>query len=287
MNANLHSRRTVWNAKSGFTLIELLVVIAIVAILAGLLLPTLAKAKAKAQGIACLNNNRQLMNAWHLYAQDFEDRVANSYHIPGTIGSIRESKFDNWVNNIMTWSAGSGIEDRSNTNVTWVRNGVLGVYKCPADNYRSTAQAKASWPVRLRSNSMNFLFGRPGPYYELLPATMGPFSSEYRRFARTTDVPEPAMTFVTLDEHPDSINDGMFANGPNATSWEDLPASYHNGACSFSFADGHAEIHKWLSTKTTVRPVRFISGWVDIPFDPNGKRNYQWVTDRLQWIRIR
>src|SRR5690348_858644 len=132
-------RQSQYCNQAGFTLIELLVVIAIIAILAAMLLPALAKAKAKAQGIQCISNNKQLILAWHMYSNDNRDRVANNFTIPGTEETINDKKFANWVNNVMTWGAGSSVDDISNTNELWVKNGVMGiytagavgVYKCP------------------------------------------------------------------------------------------------------------------------------------------------------------
>jgi len=277
----------------GFTLIELLVVIAIIAILAGLLLPALAKAKAKGQGIACLANNRQLLLAWIQYAGDFGDRVANNYTIPGTEAAITSRKFDNWVNNVMTWAT-TGIHAQSVTNEAWVKNGVLapytagavGIYICPADNFLSPPQRRQGWTRRLRSNSMNSFFGRNDPSEPLNRAGAWLDPARYRAFMKTADVPSPSMTWLTLDEHPDSNNDAFFINNPAVNNWQDVPAAFHNGACGFSFADGHAEIRKWLSQTSKYLKVSY-AGVATRPFDAAGKLDFKWYNDRIQLIPLK
>jgi len=131
--------------------------------------------------------------------------------------------------------------------------------------------------------SMNAYFG---PYNQTWVSDANNFFPGYRQFLKLSNVLNPAMMFVFLDEHPDSINDGYFLNNADfnlLSNWGDLPASYHNGACGFSFADGHSEIHKWRSW-VTKQPVRYTGGFPLIPFssDPaNGPADSLWATQRM------
>ena len=100
---------------------------------------------------------------------------------------------------------------------------------------------------------MNSIFGIFGGSDKNTPRGMNWGFSEYRQYLKQDQVPRPAKTWLILDEHPDSINDGYFINNPTASNWQDVPASYHNGACGFAFADGHSEIHKWRACMTQPR----------------------------------
>jgi prepilin-type N-terminal cleavage/methylation domain-containing protein/prepilin-type processing-associated H-X9-DG protein len=294
-SVNQTSAPTHPRGRTGFTLIELLVVIAIIAILASMLLPALGRAKQKAQGIGCLSNTKQLALAWQMYSLDYNDRVANNYGVAETEQAITAGKFDNWVNNVMTWGASGSVQDRSVTNNDWVMNGVLGkftagaigVYKCPADNFVSPAQAGKGYRQRNRSLSMNSIFGR----FSIVNNSSDPTYvgknwgfQEYSQFLKQTQCPRPAKTWLFLDEHPDSINDGYFINNPTATAWQDVPASYHGGACGFSYADGHSEIRKWKSAASIYTNVRYVNPPAVKNFEA-AKVDFKWYLERTGYTK--
>jgi prepilin-type N-terminal cleavage/methylation domain-containing protein/prepilin-type processing-associated H-X9-DG protein len=229
--------------RGAFTLIELLVVIAIIAILASMLLPALSKAKQKTQAVYCMNNTKQMQLCWLMFAGDNNDHLVPVVNGGGAASS--------WVSGWLDWTAST-----DNTNTLYItddRYALLGTYlakskkvfKCPADTRVSQQQQGVGWPERCRSLSANAWLGNPN----VAPggASAGGFGGIYKYCGKTSDltIPTPVDTFVFLDEHPDSINDGAFFAPQGVAQFVDIPATYHNLACGFSFADGHAEIHKW------------------------------------------
>ncbi len=239
MNRTFSKRRTI---PKGFTLIELLVVIAIIAILASLLLPALGKAKTKAQGVGCMNNLRQMMLGWRMYPDDFNDLLLASLDVPPAQHRVR------WVTGGLDFSSNPSNWDvnqdlAKSPLMPYVGKNAYGVWKCPADQATVNVPNKGRMP-RVRSNSMSQVFDFGG----WLP------SPPWQVYGKLSGIVIPAKTWVLVDEHPDSINDAacavkMAKFGATSAQIIDFPASYHNGACGLSFADGHSEIHKWIGSK--------------------------------------
>jgi prepilin-type N-terminal cleavage/methylation domain-containing protein len=263
--------------RSGFTLIELLVVIAIIAILAAMLLPALNAAKARAQGINCVNNLKQANLAWLMYASDNSETFAYNLRPPP-------------YNNTGSWT--DDQQDNANlaTDPTYLTTRyaayppLLGgyiannakIYKCPSDT--RTAKVGTQTLPLTRSYSMNCYIGpKPGD---------GIGGGVYHEFRRTGDLRDPSDMFVFIEEAPFSINDGFFCwfqGTPSANAWSDCPGSYHTRASGVSFADGHAVFHKWQGVAGTygnMRAATFgqntVPGWpaAQAATDPD----YIWLT---------
>jgi prepilin-type N-terminal cleavage/methylation domain-containing protein/prepilin-type processing-associated H-X9-DG protein len=253
--------------RQGFTLIELLVVIAIIAILAAMLLPALGRAKTRAQGTGCMNNSKQLMMAWRMYAEDNHDSIPFAY------GTVAAAVPYVWVPSGPPYDrdpANPPVQGNWDYDATirkspmWPYCGnSVGIWHCPGDTSYGINKTGVRVPG-LRSYSMNNWVGGNGDTPPLYKGYWGA-GGNWVVFKNLSGMlrPGPSMTFVLLDERQDSINDGYFVTEMDgypslgSTKIVDYPGSYHNGAAGFAFADGHSEIHRWHDPRT-IPPLKSV-----------------------------
>jgi prepilin-type processing-associated H-X9-DG protein len=249
------------------------VVIAIIAILAGMLLPALSKAKAKATAAHCMGNLKQLQLAWVMYADDNNDSTAGNYwqdeanHVPNV---------GNWVSG---WLDPRQVNNQDNTNTLYLldpKYGALGPYSKAAGVYHCLAskimarEGSGTYPV-VRTVSMSVWMG----------FRTQPWNDGYQSYRKTANIAgiSPSDALVFVDERDDSIDDGEFAIDMVANQIPNVPAGYHGGSGGVTFADGHAEIHHWR-TPEVLRSQQTGAQTTKWEFMPVDAKNLD-----LQWLR--
>jgi prepilin-type processing-associated H-X9-DG protein len=257
------TNRRIQSQAGAFTLIELLVVAVMVALLGVTLMTALAKSNPGGNLARCLNNHRQLTAAWTVYSFDFKETLISCQDgVPGNR--------PNWCTGDLDFSASNNSNWDPNADITrspfWPYTGRdSSLYRCPSD--KSLRVGSQTPQPRVRSYSMNTAFG----FGEWLAKSYDRSQNVWRLYSQRTDIVVPAKTFTFADEHPDSINDSVLQvactgaqpiDPPSAAQIIDFPASWHNGGGSFSFADGRAEMHKWVGH--IIKPPTFYIGTIPL-----------------------
>ena len=253
--------------RDAFTLIELLVVIAIIAILASMLLPALAKAKRQALQTTCVNNLHQLAIGWFMYAGDNNDMMVPN----APLGNMSDSTA--WISQGESW----GVAD-ANTNpisylqslmAPYVANGI-GVYKCPADTVPSANGQ------RIRTYSMQSQMGDDYPAVQRTTTTDNPGWAFFFKLSQLISPMGPSKGIVFLEENMCNLQDGYLQVSDYEPKFPDVPGSYHHWGCGMSYADGHSEIHTWVTPTLKILVTYNMPVQNNITATPGGPRNTDW-----------
>jgi len=270
----------------GFTLIELLVVIAVIAVLMAILMPSLQAAKRVASSSACLSNQKNLLMAWIMYADDNDGAlVSNRACYDDDKGSDKTA----WVHSPKNVHGHSFPHHPAPPTITdadrfrGIRAGTLwpyvtdvGAYHCPGDNRRSTqVPPRDCW----RSYSISYAFGH------------NPLTLAGKAYRRMQDVKQGALYYVFVEEEHNGSNYGENEGGwslrgvenpsnPSAWRFYDPLASYHLKSSTFGFADGHAQRRKWMDQRT----LEFIQTNKDNPANHSGMETDSFGNEDLRWL---
>jgi prepilin-type processing-associated H-X9-DG protein/prepilin-type N-terminal cleavage/methylation domain-containing protein len=264
----------------GFSLLELLAVISVIGVLAGLLLPALAKAKSQGRSVACLNNLRSLQAAWRMYVDSYGDSLP-----PNISRKVGFDQVNMAVEGRVPWVLGNAKIDTNSANieggVLFPHVGSATVYHCPSD--KSTVRNRPEM-LRTRSYSISSYLNCDVASGTILDEING-YRGNLRKYSGIVIVhPGPSRTWVFIDEHERSIDDGIFAipepygsdqAGMPSNFWDSFPGNRHNNGVNLSFADGHAEHHLWRFHR-----VNFGPGIV-VPTDPLDLADLRWLQDGL------